>query len=131
MPAAALRASLACTAGVSSGSRNPILLVPGTNLDPGPNFSWNYERALQAMGWPYCTVTLPYHTMGDIQVAGEYIVGALRTMAASAGRKVDVLGYSQGGMVPRWALRFWPDTRPLVEDLVGLDPSNHGTLDGN
>jgi len=81
------------------------------------------------MGWPYCTVTLPYHTMGDIQVAGEYIVGALRTMAASAGRKVDVLGYSQGGMVPRWALRFWPDTRPLVEDLVGLDPSNHGTLD--
>ena len=32
-------------------------------------------------------------------------------------------------MVPRWALRFWPDTRAMVEDLVGLSPSNHGTLD--
>src|SRR4051794_24288823 len=32
-------------------------------------------------------------------------------------------------MLPRWALRFWPDTRSLVGDVVGLDPSNHGTLD--
>jgi hypothetical protein len=31
-------------------------------------------------------------------------------------------------MVGRWALRFWPDTRRLVDDLVGLAPSNHGTL---
>jgi triacylglycerol esterase/lipase EstA (alpha/beta hydrolase family) len=129
VPAASLQASLTCTAGVANASRNPILLVPGTNLDPGPNFSWNYERALNAMHWPYCTVTLPFHTMGDAQVAGEYVVHALRTMAATAHRKVDVLGFSQGGMLPRWALRFWPDTRSLVEDVVGLDPSNHGTLD--
>jgi hypothetical protein len=32
-------------------------------------------------------------------------------------------------MVPRWALRFWPDTRSMVDDLVGLSPSNHGTVD--
>jgi hypothetical protein len=129
LPAASLRAALSCTSGVSDAGRNPILLVPGTNLDPPSNYSWNYERAFAALRWPYCTVTLPSHAMGDIQVAGEYVVYALRTMAAQAGRRVDVLGYSQGGMLPRWALRFWPDTRALVGDLVGLDPSNHGTLD--
>jgi Lipase (class 2) len=129
VPASQLQAALSCTAGIQGDARNPILLVPGTNLDPGSNYSWNYERAFAALGWPYCTITLPYHTMGDIQVAGEYIVYALRTMARMSGRKVDVLGYSQGGMVPRWALRFWPDTRALVGDLVGIDPSNHGTLD--
>jgi hypothetical protein len=129
VPAAALRASLTCTAGVAHAAHNPILLVPGTNLDPGSNFSWNYERAFRAMGWPFCTVTLPFHTMGDVQVAGEYVVYALRTVARESGRRVDVLGYSQGGMLPRWALRFWPDTRSLVADAVGLDPSNHGTLD--
>lgn len=32
-------------------------------------------------------------------------------------------------MVPRWALRFWPDTRAMVDDVIGLDPSHHGTLD--
>src|SRR3954447_7626214 len=128
VPAAKLGAALHCTSGIAHASRNPLLLIPGTNLDPGPNFSWNYERALAALGWPYCTVTLPDHTLGDSQVAAEYVVYALRTMAHSAGRKVDVLGYSQGGMLPRWALRFWPDTRRLVGDVVGLDPSNHGTV---
>jgi triacylglycerol esterase/lipase EstA (alpha/beta hydrolase family) len=131
VPQAKLRAALTCTPGIAGDSRNPILLVPGTDLDPGPNYSWNYERAFAALGWPYCTVTLPDHATGDIQVAGEYIVYALRTISHTFGRQVDVLGYSQGGMVPRWALRFWPDTRPLVHDLVGLDPSNHGTLDAN
>lgn len=125
----ALRASLACTSGIATSPRNPILLVPGTNLDPGPNYSWNYERAFTAMGWPYCTVTLPFHSMGDIQTAGQYVVHALRTIAAMTKKRVDVLGYSQGGMLPRWALRFWPGTRSLVKDLVGIDPSNHGTLD--
>ena len=83
------------------------------------------------MHWAYCTITLPAHTTGDVQVAGEYIVYALRTIAKLAGRKVDVLGYSQGGMVPRWALRFWPGTRSLVHDYVAIDPSNHGTADAN
>jgi hypothetical protein len=32
-------------------------------------------------------------------------------------------------MLPRWALRWWPGTRRLVDDVVALDPSNHGTLD--
>jgi hypothetical protein len=124
---AKLRPALSCKQSLSHLSRNPILLVPGTNLDPEPNFSWNYERAFRARGWPYCTVRLPQHALGDIQVAGEYVVYSLRTMSRRAGRRVDVLGYSQGGMVPRWALRFWPDTRRLVQDVVGLDPSNHGT----
>ncbi len=131
VPRARLQAALSCTPGIAGDTRNPILLVPGTNLDPGSNYSWNYERAFAALRWPYCTVTLPYHTMGDIQIAGEYVVHALRTMAASSGRQVDVLGYSQGGMLPRWALRFWPDTRRIVQTYVALDPSNHGTLDAD
>ena len=48
-------------------------------------------------------------------------------MHSAAGRKIGVLGFSQGGMVPRWAFRFWPDTRAMVDDDIGLDASNHGT----
>ena len=128
VPAAELDAALACSGPLAGVERNPILLVPGTNLDPGPNFSWNYVRALAGMGWPHCTVTLPGHGMGDIQVAAEYVVHAVRTMSDESGRRVDIVGFSQGGMLPRWALRFWPDTRAMVGDLVGLAPSNHGTL---
>ena len=128
VPAQRLRAALSCTPGYAGRRITPVLLIPGTNLDPGVNYRWNYERAFAAQGRPYCGLTLPYHTMGDIQTAGEYVVYALRTMARAAHRRIDVLGYSQGGMLPRWALRFWPDTRRLVADFVALDPSNHGTV---
>jgi triacylglycerol esterase/lipase EstA (alpha/beta hydrolase family) len=118
--------SLVCE-GVDGAGREPVLLIPGTTLTPDVDFSWNYERAFRAQGRPYCTVELPGNAMGDIQVAGEYVVDAIRQMHRRSGRRVDVLGHSQGGMIGRWALRFWPDLRPLVDDLVGLAPSNHGT----
>lgn len=35
-----------------------------------------------------------------------------------------VLGHSQGGMVMRWSLRFWPDTRAMVADVIGMAGSN-------
>ena len=129
VPAPALAASLVCTPNVATSAHEPILLVPGTTLTPSVNFSWNYERALTALRLPYCTVELPGDAMGDVQIAGEYVVHAIRTAHRLSGRKVQIIGYSQGGMVPRWALRFWPDTRPLVDDDIGLDASNHGTLD--
>jgi pimeloyl-ACP methyl ester carboxylesterase len=128
VPSDELKAALACHGKVRRAGRNVVLLVPGTNLDPEANFSWNYARALAAEHRPFCTVELPDHALGDVQIAGEYVVHAVRRIARRSGRKVDVIGYSQGGMVPRWALRFWPDTRKLVGDLVGLAPSNHGTV---
>jgi triacylglycerol esterase/lipase EstA (alpha/beta hydrolase family) len=131
VPGARLSSALHCLPGVRHDSRNPILLVPGTDLTPRANYAWNYERAFRSRHWPYCAVTLPNSATGDIQVAGEYVVYAIRRLARESGREVDILGYSQGGMVPRWALRFWPGTRRLVKTFLALDPSNHGTVDAN
>jgi pimeloyl-ACP methyl ester carboxylesterase len=129
VPPAALAASLSCHGTLSAGTVGPVLLIPGTTLEPKANFDWNYEPALAAAGIGYCAVTLPDHGMSDIQTAAEYVVYALRTMRAQAGRAVDVVGYSQGGMISRWTLKYWPDTRADVSDVIGIDPSNHGTLD--
>lgn len=128
-PAAELERSLTCHGDLTSGDRAPVLLVPGTTLQPDVNFDWNYGPAFAARGQAYCWVELPGNAMGDIGVAGEYVTHAIRTMHERAGRKIDVVGFSQGGMVPRWALKYWPDTRQAVRDVVGIDPSNHGTLD--
>jgi hypothetical protein len=129
VPAAKLAGALSCTGTLRSASHPPVLLVPGTSLNPATDYGYGWEPALSKLGWPYCTVTLPGNAMGDIQVAGEYVVYAIRTMHAAYDGRIDIVGHSQGGMVPRWALRFWPDTRAMVDDLVGLSPSNHGTLD--
>ena len=129
VPASALAASLTCSSDLATDGREPLLLVHGTALSPKENWSWSYQPALDARSYPYCIVTLPDHAMADIQVAAEYVVNALRTMHAQTGRKIAYVGYSQGGMVGRWALKWWPDTRAEVDDYVGIDPSNHGTLD--
>lgn len=129
VPSATLARALSCSGNLAAA--RPVLLVPGTTLTPEVNFGWNYEKVFTAAGRPWCAVTLPNHAMSDVQIAGEYVVYALRTMYAAAHRRVAVVGFSQGGMVPRWALKWWPDTRAMVDDLVGIDPSNHGTLDAD
>jgi hypothetical protein len=124
-----LAKALDCHGDLSGSPATPVLLVPGTTLTPAINFSWNYELAFTATGRPWCTIALPNHAMSDAQIAGEYVVYALRTMHDAARRKISVVGFSQGGMLPRWALEWWPDTRTMVDDVIGIDPSNHGTLD--
>ncbi len=129
VPASQLSQALVCSGNLAGSGHEPILLVPGTTLNPTTDFSWNWEPALAAQNWPYCTIDLPGNGMGNIETAAQYVVSAIRTMHAESGTKIDIVGHSQGGMIPRWALRFWPDTRAMVDHVVGLSPSNHGTLD--
>jgi len=127
VPAGKLAASLKCH-GTLRGSRlEPVVLSPATGVNSAQNYSWNYERAFTAQHRPWCAITMPYRTLGDIQTAGEYLVYAIRTVHARAEERIAVMGHSQGGMSMRWALRFWPDTRHMVDDVIGMAGSNHGS----
>lgn len=126
VPAATLAASLECH-GNPGAPGEPVLLDPATGVTPYQNYSWNYEKAFTAQGRYWCQVTLPFHTLGDIPTSAQYIVNAIRTMHRVTGRQIAVMGHSQGGMSMRWALRFWPDTRPMVDDIIGVAGDNHGS----
>lgn len=102
------------------------MLVPPTLVNPDEAF-FGFERAFDALGIPYCAVTVPHHTTIDIQEAAEYTVYAIRRVHRQTGSRVQLLGWSQGGgPEPRWALRFWPDLRAMVDGLVDLEAPNHG-----
>jgi len=122
-----LKASLSCEPGVTHAKVEPVLLNPGTSTTPSENFGWNWEPALDMLGIPWCAYTAPNQALNRIDISGEYLVNAIRTMYAMAQRPIAIIGHSQGGMSMRWALRFWPDTRKMVADVVGLEPTNHGT----
>src|SRR5437899_1119306 len=113
VPVSTLRAALKCSGNFGTSTLEPVLLNPATGVSAEQNYSWNYERAFDMQHRPWCAVTVPDHTLGNIQVAGEYIVYAIRATYAKAHRRIAVLGHSQGGMSMRWALRFWPDTRAM------------------
>jgi hypothetical protein len=51
-------------------------------------------------------------------------------MAKRAGRKVAVFGISQGGLLPRIALTYWPSLRSKVSDVVAAAGTQHGTTVG-
>ena len=131
VPASQLDSSLTCSAAAAAPARDIILVLPPTLFDPGEAYGWNYLPAFAARGWPYCELTVPDHSDGDIQVAAEYVVHAVRFLYALSGRPVELFGWSQGAStLPRWALRWWPDIRPMVASLVGLAPDNeYGTTD--
>lgn len=126
-PPDALAASLRCSPDVAAATRSPVLLVHATGVD-SHQWDWNWVPALTAAQVPHCTVELLDKALGDIQGSAEYVVHAIRTMHAASGQRVDIVGHSQGGMVPRWALKYWPDTRAMVDDVIGIAASNHGTV---
>ncbi|MEU7907060.1 lipase [Actinoplanes sp. NPDC049118] len=129
-PAARLASSLHCTgdpAASARAGRTPVLLIHGTTSNSRANFSWNWDRAFDGELRAHCDVDLPDSGNSDIQVAAEYVVNGIRTLYAATGSRIDLLGHSQGGMIGRWALKYWPDTRGMVDDYVSLAASNHGT----
>jgi len=89
VPIRVLAASLTCTADVADARRVPVLLLAGTGIDSGNNFSWNWEPALTKAGEPWCTSDVPdgsasYHNYADMQVRGEYVTYAIRTVNKAA-----------------------------------------------
>lgn len=126
VPTARLRSALACHGDPRTGGE-PVLLSPATSVTPEQDYSWTYEKAFTAQHRYWCAVTMPDRTFGDIQTAAEYLVYATRIMHGRTGRRIAILGHSQGGMSMRWMLRFWPGTRAMVDDVIGMAGSNHGT----
>ena len=124
---AAVRGAMSCRGPASGGGRDPVLLVHGTLMTGAQSFGWNYLPELAARGYRVCTVDLPERSLGDIQAAAEFVVVAVHRLARESGRKVDVLGHSQGALQARWAVRWWPSVQAEVDDLVSLAGPNHGT----
>lgn len=124
--------ALACS-GDLAGTQ-PVLLVHGTGVTPTENWSWNYAIDLpkrtrtDGVRFSVCTVRLPDRALNDIQESAPYVVDAVTRMHAASGTKISILGHSQGGLVPRWALRWWPELRPMVDDVITLGAPHHGTV---
>jgi triacylglycerol esterase/lipase EstA (alpha/beta hydrolase family) len=114
----------------------PVVLVHGTFGDMTD--SWQALSPLLA-DHGYCVFALDYGgAPGSIfqgyqeiaAGAGQLSAFIDKVLAATGAAKVDIVGHSQGGMMPRYYLDFLGGAAK-VDALVGLSPSNHGTtLDG-
>jgi hypothetical protein len=124
-----LAAALKCTDGIEAATRTPLMLVTGTGVSGDEAYAIG-KPAFDADGTPVCYVNFPNHTTADVQVSVQYLVHGLRVMSKRAGRKVAVFGISQGGLLPRIALTYWPSLRGKVSDVVAAAGTQHGTTVG-
>ena len=111
------------------------MLVHGTFENRFDNWQ-AMAPALKAAG--YCVYSLNYGSYNGSGALGIYGVGEiersageLRDFVASVrartgAAKVSLVGHSQGGLMPRYFIKHLGGAA-VVDDLVGLAPSNHGT----
>lgn len=126
VPGEELEAALSCSPRIADGHVDPVVLVHGFATNAQASWRSGYVFALAGDGIPACTVELPNHGMDDLQIATEFVVFAIRTAAERSRRPVAVVGHSAGGLEPLWALRFWPELRGLVTDVVALSTPYSG-----
>ncbi|WP_166395249.1 esterase/lipase family protein [Rubrobacter marinus] len=104
----------------------PVVLVHGTFETMDQNWAVLSPR-LRAAG--YCVYALNYGNrgLGPIQDSAReldrFVDGVLGLTGA---RKVSLVGHSQGGMMPRYWIKYLGG-KVFVDDLVGIAPSNYGT----
>jgi triacylglycerol esterase/lipase EstA (alpha/beta hydrolase family) len=85
-------------------------------------YAFNYGQTLPLTG---------IYATGDIAAsAGQLATEVSRVLSQTGASKVDIVGWSQGGMMPRYYINDLGGGA-AVNMLVGLAPSNYGTtLDG-
>jgi triacylglycerol lipase len=108
----------------------PVILVPGTFESMAKNWS-TLSPYLKSAG--YCVFALNYGETNGVYATAPVadsaqelapFVDAVR--AATGAKKVDLVGHSQGGMMPRYYMGFLGGAKN-VNKLIGIAPSNHGT----
>jgi len=132
-------------AGANNGCRPtaahpyPVVLVHGTFEDEGSN--WVTVAPLLANNG-YCVYAFNYGEswlsfggrvdgLNHIENSARELAGFVNwVLSVTGASKVDLVGHSQGGMMPNYYIRYLGGANK-VNDFVALAPSNHGTnLDG-
>ncbi|MFC9641064.1 esterase/lipase family protein [Streptomyces mirabilis] len=115
----------------------PVVLVHGTFANSTDNW---LAFAPYLVDRGYCVFSLDYgqlpgvplfNALGPIDKSAEQLqVFVDKVLAATGAAKADLVGHSQGGLMPRYYLKFLGGAAK-VNTFVGIAPNNHGTtLDG-
>ncbi|MEV7090056.1 alpha/beta fold hydrolase [Streptomyces sp. NPDC093085] len=117
----------------SAAHPRPVVLVHGTFANSVDNW---LGLAPYLVRRGYCVFSLDYGQLPGVPLvfglgpidasAGQLATYVDRVLAATGAGQVDLVGHSQGGMMPRYYLKFLGGAAK-VNSLTGIAPSNRGT----
>src|SRR3954464_7506790 len=101
-----------------------VVLVPGLTGNGGRDY---YAAAPLLANHGYCVFMFDYRDRGQESIedaAAELSPFIDRVLSTTGAARVDVVGHSQGGMMPRYYMKFLGGAAK-VHALVGISPINH------
>ncbi|MDX3802856.1 esterase/lipase family protein, partial [Streptomyces sp. AK04-3B] len=117
----------------SAAHPHPVVLVHGTLGNSVDNWL-ALAPYLTVRG--YCVFSVDYGQLPGVPLfnglgpiaesAGQLSAFVDKVLAATGAAEADLVGHSQGGMMPRYYLKFLGGAAK-VDVLVGIAPDNHGT----
>ncbi|MEU1332513.1 alpha/beta fold hydrolase [Streptomyces sp. NPDC005865] len=117
----------------SAAHPRPVVLVHGTFGNSVDNW---LVLAPYLVKRGYCVFSLDYGQLPGVPLfnglgpidksAGQLDVFVDKVLASTGAKKADLVGHSQGGMMPRYYLKFLGGAAK-VNAMIGLAPDNHGT----
>ncbi|MDQ0602997.1 triacylglycerol esterase/lipase EstA (alpha/beta hydrolase family) [Streptomyces canus] len=117
----------------SAAHPHPVVLVHGTFGNSVDNWL-GLAPYLKNRG--YCVYSFDYGQLSGVPVfyglgpidksAGQLSAFVDKVLGSTGAAETDLVGHSQGGMMPRYYLKFLGGAAK-VDALVGIAPSNHGT----
>lgn len=117
----------------SAAHPRPVVLVHGTFGNSVDNW---LALAPYLEDRDYCVFSLDYgqlsgvplfHGLGPIDKSAEQLKTFVdKVLAATGASETDLVGHSEGGLMPRYYLKFLGGAAK-VDALVGIAPDNHGT----
>ncbi|MFF9399483.1 esterase/lipase family protein [Streptomyces sp. NPDC014744] len=117
----------------STAHPRPVVLVHGTFGNSIDNW---LALAPYLVNRGYCVYSLDYGQLPGVPLfnglgpidksAGQLAVFVDKVLAATGASEADLVGHSQGGMMPNYYLKFLGGAAK-VNALIGVAPDNHGT----
>ncbi|MGH4030862.1 esterase/lipase family protein [Actinomycetota bacterium Odt1-20B] len=117
----------------SAAHPRPVVLVHGTFGNSVDNW---LALAPYLVKRGYCVFSLDYGQLPGVPLfnglgpidksAGQLDAFVDKVLGATGAAEADLVGHSQGGMMPRYYLKFLGGAAK-VNALVGIAPDNHGT----
>ena len=117
----------------SASKPNPVVLVHGTWENKYSNWAYMAPQlrskglCVYALNYSYAGALLPLYGTGGIKASGQELATFVDKVLASTGAaKVDLVGHSQGGMMPRAYIKYFGGASK-VRNLVSLGATHKGT----
>ncbi|MEU8506473.1 alpha/beta fold hydrolase [Streptomyces brevispora] len=117
----------------SAAHPRPVVLVHGTFGNSVDNW---LVLAPYLVNRGYCVYSLDYGQLPGVPLfnglgpidksAGQLAVFVDKVLASTGASRADIVGHSQGGMMPNYYLKFLGGGAK-VNAMIGLAPDNHGT----